>query len=211
MTRPTFKPSLMSLRAAAIIAASLACAPAQSLWNAGASRSMFTDKRAGAVGDVLTIIVQEVTTTAKDNSTATKKKTTMDAAIASFLFSPTASGMMTHNGQMPALKYAMDNQFSGGGTINNSERMVAQVAVKVIDVQPNGNLVIEGSRETAFSGEKQNITLRGIVRQEDVNANNTVFSYNVADAKIQIVGKGVLADSQRKGWFSKIWDKITPF
>jgi len=49
------------------------------------------------------------------------------------------------------------------------------------------------------------------VRPEDVAANNTVFSYNVADAKIQIIGRGTIADSQRKGWFTKIWDKISPF
>lgn len=185
--------------------------PAQSLWGQGGARSMFSDKRASGIGDVLTIVVQEVTSTAKDNSTATKKKTSMDAAISSFFFSPAGSKLLTHNGQMPSLKYGMDNQFSGGGTINNSERMVAQVAVKVIDVLPNGNLVIEGSRETAFSGEKQNIVLRGIVRQEDVTSANTVFSYNVADAKIQIIGKGSISDTQRKGWFTKIWDKVTPF
>jgi flagellar L-ring protein precursor FlgH len=72
-------------------------------------------------------------------------------------------------------------------------------------------MLIEGTRETAFSGEKQNIVLHGVVRPEDVTANNTVFSYNVADAKIQIVTKGAITDAQRKGWFTKIWDKVSPF
>ena len=110
-----------------------------------------------------------------------------------------------------ALKYNSGNTFDGGGTINNSEQIVAQVTVRVIDVLPNGNMLIEGTRETAFSGEKQNVVLHGIVRPDDVTANNTVFSYNVADAKIQIVSKGTIADSQRKGWFTKIWDKLSPF
>ena len=65
-------------------------------------------------------------------------------------------------------------------------------------------------RETAFSGERQTITLRGIVRAEDVTFNNTVLSYNVADATIQIVGKGTVSDSAKKGWFNRIWDKINP-
>jgi flagellar L-ring protein precursor FlgH len=203
--------SCLCLPIAAYLAIGTFNLPAQSLWAQGGARSMFSDKRASGKGDVLTIVVQEVTSTAKDNSTATKKKTSMDAAISAFLYSPAGSKLLKHNGQMPALKYGMDNQFSGGGTINNSERMVAQVAVTVIDVLPNGNLVIEGSRETAFSGEKQNIILRGIVRQEDVTSANTVFSYNVADAKIQIIGKGSISDTQRKGWFTKIWDKVTPF
>ena len=112
---------------------------------------------------------------------------------------------------MPAIKYKFANDFEGGGTINNSEKIVAQVTVQVIDVQPNGNLVIEGKRETAFSGEKQNIVLHGIVRPDDVLANNTVYSYNVADAKIQIIGRGAVSDSQRKGWLTRLIDKVNPF
>lgn len=184
---------------------------AQSLWHDGVSKPMYSDKRASRVGDLITIVVQESTTASKDNATSTSKKASMDAAITSFLYSPGASGLLTKGGQLPALKYASANNFDGGGTIKNSEQIVAHVTVRVIDVLPNGNMMIEGTRETSFSGEKQNIVLHGIVRPEDVAANNTVFSYNVADAKIHIIGKGTIADSQRKGWFTKIWDKITPF
>ena len=185
--------------------------PAQSLWNDGVSKPMYSDKRASRVGDLITIVVQENTTASKDNATSTSKKASMDAAIAAFLYSPAASGLLTKGGQLPALKYNSANTFDGGGTIKNSEQIVAQVTVRVIDVLPNGNMVVEGTRETSFAGEKQNIVLRGIVRPEDVASNNTVFSYNVADAKINIVGKGAITDSQRKGWFTKIWDKISPF
>jgi flagellar L-ring protein precursor FlgH len=195
---------------AAVTAFSLPCM-GQSLWHDGVSKPMYSDKRASRVGDLLTIVVQESTTASKDNATSTSKKASMDAAITSFLYSPGASGLLTKGGQLPALKYASANNFDGGGTIKNSEQIVAQVTVRVIDVLPNGNMLVEGTRETSFSGEKQNIVLHGIVRPEDVAANNTVFSYNVADAKIHIIGKGTIADSQRKGWFTKIWDKITPF
>jgi flagellar L-ring protein precursor FlgH len=183
----------------------------QSLWKEGTSKTMYADKRASRVGDLITIVVQENTTASKNNATSTSKKASMDAAISSFFYSPGASGLLTKGGQLPALKYASANNFDGGGSIKNSEQIVAQVTVQVIDVLPNGNMVVEGTRETAFSGEKQKIVLHGIVRAEDVASNNTVFSYNVADAKIQIVGRGTIADSQRKGWFTKIWDKITPF
>ena len=184
---------------------------AQSLWRDGSSKAMFSDKRASAVGDLITIVVQESTTASKNNATSTSKKASMDAAITAFLYSPAASGLLTKGGTMPALKYNSANTFDGGGTIKNSEQIVAQVTLRVIDVLPIGNMLIEGTRETSFSGEKQKILLHGIVRQDDVLANNTVFSYNVADAKIQIIGKGTIADSQRKGWFTKIWDKISPF
>ena len=193
----------------------LALAPmparSQSLWQESTSRAMYADKRASRVGDLITIAVQENTTATKDNKTSTSKKASMDAAIATFLYSPGASGLLTKGGQLPAVKYNYANNFDGGGTINNSEHIVAQVTVRVIDVLPNRNMLIEGTRETAFSGEKQNIVLHGVVRPEDVTANNTVFSYNVADAKIQIVTKGAITDAQRKGWFTKIWDKLSPF
>ena len=183
----------------------------QSLWRADSSRPMFADKKAVTSGDILTVVVQENSTTTKNNQTATTKSSDMDASIASFFYSPAASGLLTKNGQLPALKYSSKGDFSGGGTINNSESVLAQVAVQVIDVLPNGNLVIEGKRETAFSGERQTVLLHGVVRPEDVTAQNTVLSYNVFDATIQIVSKGTITDSQRKGWFNKIWDKISPF
>jgi flagellar L-ring protein precursor FlgH len=103
------------------------------------------------------------------------------------------------------------NTFDGGGTIANTEIIAAQIAVKVIDVLPNGNLVVEGRRQTAFSGEKQEAVLRGTVRADDVSSTNTVFSYNIADASIQYISHGALSDSQNKGWFTKVWDKVSPF
>ena len=60
-------------------------------------------------------------------------------------------------------------------------------------------------------GETQDAILRGVVRAEDIAANNTVFSYNIADATIKYVSKGTVTDNQRKGWFTKVWEKVTPF
>jgi flagellar L-ring protein FlgH len=186
-------------------------AAAQSIWHSDGATSMFSDKRASRVGDLLTIIVQETTTTSKDNKTASSKKTSLDASIATFLYSPAASGFLTKGGQLPAIKYNSEHDFNGGGTINNSEQIVAQITVRVVDVMPNKTLLIEGTRETAFGGEKQTVILRGTVRSEDVAANNTVFSYNVSDAKIQFISKGSITDAQRKGWFTRIWEFFTPF
>lgn len=183
----------------------------QSLWRAELSRSMYADKRALAVGDILTVLVQESTVTAKDNKTATTRESGMDAGLSAFFYSPTASPLLTRRGQLPALRWNSKNQFSGGGSVANSERITARAAVQVIEVLPNRNLIIEGRRETIVGNEIQTMVLRGIVRPEDVLPNNTVYSYNIADAKIEIIGKGTLTETQRKGWFSRIWDKITPF
>ncbi|MDB6022596.1 MAG: flgH [Pedosphaera sp.] len=184
---------------------------ADSLWKDAHSQPMCADKKAHRVGDILTIVVQENNGATRANNTATTKKNSVDAAITSFLYSPAASGLLTKGGSLPALKYAADTEFAGGGTINNSETITAQIAVRVMDVLPNGNMVIEGNLHTAFSGEKQDAVVRGTVRPDDVQANNTLFSYNIADASIQFLGKGTISDNQRKGWFTRIWDKISPF
>jgi flagellar L-ring protein FlgH len=182
-----------------------------SLWKADSARSMFADKRARAVGDILTILVQENTTASKDNSTKTSKKSSVNASIDTFLYSPGASGFLTKGGRMPAMQFGGSQDFDGGGKINNSERITGRVAVRVVDTLPNGNMIIEGRRDTHISGEKQETILRGIVRSEDVMANNTVFSYNVTDASIRFVSKGTISDNQRKGWLFRVWEKVTPF
>jgi flagellar L-ring protein precursor FlgH len=188
-----------------------AVSPADSLWRDDISRPMFADKRGMNVGDILTIVVQENSTANKNNATTTERQSSLSAAITSFLYSPGASSLLTRGGQLPALAYNSDHKHSGTGVINDSESIVAQVAVRIVDVLPNGNFVIEGKRQTSFSGEHQTIILRGVVRADDVASNNTVLSFNVADATIQIIGKGTVTDSQNKGWFNRLWDKINPF
>jgi flagellar L-ring protein precursor FlgH len=183
----------------------------QSLWHDEVSRPMYADKRATQVGDIITIIVSEASTAVKNNETKTEKQSGLSAAITSFLYPAGASGLLTKKGQLPALAYNSDIKHDGSGSINNSETVVAKVAVRIVDVLPNHNFVVEGRRETAFSGERQTIILRGTVRQDDVASDNTVFSYNVADATIQMIGKGTVTDTQRKGWFTRLWDKLTPF
>ena len=206
--RSRFARVALPLVAASFCAANVS---ADSLWQDGQSKSMCADKRASRVGDIVTILVQERTTATKDNSTKTSKQSNVDAAIATFLFSPAASSMMTQNGALPALKFSGKSDFAGGGTINNSQQIAASVAVRVVDVLPNGNLVIEGTRESSFSGEQQTIILRGTIRTDDISANNTILSYNVADATIKFISKGTITDTQRKGWFQRLWDKFSPF
>lgn len=184
---------------------------AQSLWVDGASKSMVSDKRATQVGDILTVIVQENNTASKDQNTRTSKESGLNAAIEAFFYSPDASKLLTHNGKMPAIKLNSSQNFEGGGRISNAEKVTARIAVTVIDTLPNGNLVIEGTRKIAFSGETQDAILRGVVRTPDIAANNTIFSYNIADATIKYISKGTVSDNQRKGWFTRVWEKITPF
>lgn len=200
-----------SVLAASALLISSASVSADSLWRDSESTSMCADRRAGRVGDIVTILVQENSTATKDNSTKTSKQSSIDAAVKTFLFSPDASSFMTKGGKMPAISMANKSTFDGGGTVNNSQQIAASVAVRVVDVLPNKNLIIEGTRESSFSGEEQKIVLRGTIRANDIMANNTVYSYNVADATIKFISKGTVNDSQRKGWIHKVWDKFSPF
>jgi flagellar L-ring protein precursor FlgH len=186
-------------------------AAAQSLLRDETYVSLIADKRATIVGDILTILVQENNTASKDNNTRTSKSTGIDAAVEAFFYSPEASKLLTKKGKMPAVRMNSEQEFQGGGRISNAERVTARIAVRVVDVLPNKNLVIEGTRQIAFSGETQDAVLRGVVRQEDIASNNTVFSYNIADATIRYISKGTVSDNQRKGWFTKVWEKVTPF
>lgn len=186
-------------------------AGADSLWKDDVSRPLTADRRARAVGDILTIIVEENSSSTKDNTTSTAKKSGLDASIASFLYAPSASGLLTKGGKMPAMKMDSSSTFDGGGKVANTERITGRIAVTVVDVLPNGNLIVEGTRRTKFANESLDAVLRGTVRGEDVTAANTVFSFNVADANIRYISKGTVSDSQKKGWFGRAWDKVTPF
>lgn len=206
-----FKLSARKLALAAALAVACSNGVAQSLWQEETYVSLVADRRASMVGDILTILVQENNTASKDNNTKTTKKTGIDAAVESFFYSPDASKLLTKKGKMPALRMNSEQDFAGGGQISNSEKVTARIAVRVIDVLPNRDLVIEGTRQIAFSGETQDAVLRGVVRKEDIAANNTIFSYNIADATIRYISKGTVSDNQRKGWFTKVWEKVTPF
>jgi flagellar L-ring protein precursor FlgH len=201
-----FKPLVL----AAIASAQAVNAPADLIWKEDASRSMFADKRAGMVGDLVTIIIQENATTSKDATTKTSKSSGIDMGISSFLYGPGASGLLTKGGQYPALKMDGKTSFDGSGAVGSSEKIVARVTVRVVDVLPNKNLMIEGSRQTSFSGETQDVVLRGVVRPEDIAPNNTVYSYNVSDVTIKFLSKGTVTDGQKKGWFTKTFDKVNP-
>jgi flagellar L-ring protein precursor FlgH len=77
-------------------------------------------------------------------------------------------------------------------------------------VLPNGNMVIEGVREVLLNNEKEIITIKGVVRPEDVDTTNTILSSKIADAKIEYTGKGVLNDTNRQGWLARLLNFISP-
>lgn len=211
----------------------VAAAHAGSLWREGVTdeRGMFADKRAKRVGDILTVVINENVgmtdslnlTTNKQNSSAMQNgiegiaSNLVNQFITNLPGSVLGKRFRTNTSSLPAaptvpgLTVNGTNSFTGGGSINNNQTITASAAVQVIDVLPNGNLVIEGLREISFSKERQFVSLHGIVRPYDIQPDNTVSSSNVAGAQIQVVSEGSLTDAQKKGWLLKLNDKISPF
>lgn len=173
-------------------------ASAASLWvDNSPSASLYADRKANAVGDVLTIIINESSSASRTGSASNSKSASgsIDAGVGVFSFLNNAS-------------YGSENDFSASGKISNSNNVKGMITVTVQEINANGNLVVSGTQTIKQNNEEQKITITGIVRPDDVSANNTVYSNYVADAKLQIDGKGPISKKQRQGILSQIWDFI---
>ena len=189
---------------------------ADSLWKDDVSRSPFADKKARFVGDILNIRVQESNAAKRDAKTESSRTGTADASISSFFFgtqvgTSTGSQVGKHKGSYPAMKFSNATSHAGTGTIDNSDSITARFGVRVVDLLPNGNLIVEGIRNASYAGESQTIVLRGAVRPFDIESDNTIYSYLLSDLQIRYVSSGVISSAKDKGWFMNFWDKISPF
>ena len=200
------KPSYISV---CILLSSLVAAQSQ-FWN-DQSGSLVADIRAHNIGDVLTVIIQETKNTSKNTSKAASKSSGVDAGIEAFLYSPAASGMLTKKGQLPSMKLNGSSSFESDGNVTSSERINTRLSVRIIDILSSNQFLVEGSQKTSFGGEAQDVVMRGVVRRADITPQNTVFSWNLADVTMQFSSEGDLNEATKKGWFTKIWDKVNPF
>ncbi len=171
------------------------CAPlgAESLYT-DTSRPLCADKRARAVGDVLTIIVTEsATSTNAASSDATKKQTLA-----------TNPGVGPLLKAIPAFGFTGSDQNTVSGTTSRTTNFTANIAVKVTKVLPNGNLEIEGVRDVQTNRENQQMTITGTVRPEDIAPDNTIQSTYVANAKIVNTGAGPMGSRMKEGLIGKL-------
>ncbi|MEN9404466.1 MAG: Flagellar L-ring protein precursor [Verrucomicrobiota bacterium] len=197
--------------AAVLCLATVTGASAGSLWPTGNDRGIFADRRASRVGDILTVVVSETANATSAQTKSANRDSSLEDAIGQFIFSAATSGRLTSKGELPASSASGKSTYSGGGSVNNSQSLSARAAVLVTDVLPNGNLVIEGARMVTFSGETQYVVLHGLVRADDISAANTILSSNVADARVEFISEGTLTDAQKRGWLSKLYEKLRPF
>jgi flagellar L-ring protein FlgH len=183
-----------------------ALAPAQSLWNPDRpSPPLCADTTARAVGDVLTIVISEKQTVKNKEDTELSKSTSLDAALTNFDILPNAFN------PLPAVAGSSDKQFDGEAKYDKQGSFETRLSVLVIDVQPNGNLVVEGRRRIVVDREVKCIRVTGIVRPYDVTTANAIFSWQVANASVAYEGNGTLTRTTNRGFLGELLDFIWPF
>jgi flagellar L-ring protein FlgH len=178
----------MSIRILAALLPMLFLLPAyaDSLYQPGQFQSLTADRRAYRPGDILTVQIVENSSAQTTADTKTEKNGSVNMALKT----PSLDKSAAVN---------LSDQFSGGGSIQRSGRLLAQVTAVVQAVYPNGLLHVKGEQIIELNSEKQEIRLEGNVRPIDITDGNTILSTRIADARISYIGDGVLGEKQRPG------------
>lgn len=169
---------------------------------------LFEDRKAGRVGDILTIRLVEQTRASKDSSTSTSKENSAS------LTNPTVFGRPVTAGGVPILEGSLegDRSFDGAGSSSQSNSLTGDITVTVTQRLPNGNLVVEGEKWLTINQGKEFIRVRGIVRPQDVRTDNSVLSTRIANAQISYTGRGPLDDANRMGLLARFFNSpLYPF
>ena len=182
-----------------------------SLWEEG-GRGLFADFRAAAVGDVLTIQIDETPKAQGDASTNTDRETS-NTMGAGGLFGFTAALQRAYPDLDPSrlIDLASESSFDASGQTSRGSRVRAAITVRVKKRLPNDDLYLEGSKILLVNDEELHIYISGVVRSQDIAQDNTVGSSRVADAQIEFTGRGILTNNQEQGWLSRILSAINPF
>lgn len=181
--------------------------PNGSIFNQGAVNSIYSDIKAHRIGDIITVELQESTSASKGASNQQSKNSNL-------AINPLRLGTdtVTLNGYDTSASMGASNSFNGRAQAGQSNSLTGNISVSVIRVLPNGNLAVRGEKWLMLTEGNEYIRVTGIVRSEDVNADNTVSSQRVANARIQYGGTGDFANTQERGWLSKFFNgPYSPF
>lgn len=180
-----------------------------SLYQEAYGLSLFDDRKAHFVGDIITIKLSENTVSKKSSTVNVKKdnNTGFNSGDGTLLgTNPTLKGLSL------ATNIAQKRQFNGDAGADQSNSLQGNITVTVAEVLPNGNLMVRGEKWMTLNRGDEFIRISGIVRPDDVAPDNTVLSTRLANAKISYSGTGTLADSQSMGWLSKFFNSgLWPF
>jgi flagellar L-ring protein precursor FlgH len=174
-----------------------------SIYQAGHDLPLFENATARRVGDTITINLVENTTAQKTSSTTTAKKSSVSLSTPSIGGKPIPSIAAT---------LGAANSFDGAGDSALSNKLQGSVTVTVAKRLANGNLVVRGQKWIGINQGREYVRIQGIVRPIDVQSDNTIPSYKVADATISYGGQGALADANQPGLLARFFNsKWNPF
>jgi len=179
-----------------------------SLWSPPATLAdIATDVRARGMDDIVTIIVNEKASAVSIGQTKTSRASSANAAVTS------AAGQLKAAGALANLVNANSNTaLDGEGTTSRTTTLSTTVSVRVVDVLPNGYLVVEGGKSVMVNSENQVISLRGVVRPSDLSSGNMVASDSVAQMELKINGRGVVNDAiHRPNFLYRLLLGLLPF
>lgn len=176
--------------------------PSNSLWRTG-NRTFFKDPRASRVGDILTVQIQIADQAKVNNTTARSRANSENAGLSSFPLGLGKAGSLVDGTSTTSNK--------GSGSVDRSETINLTVAAIVTQILPNGNLVIQGHQEVRVNFEVRDLQIAGLVRPEDITANNTIQHNQIAEARISYGGRGQITDVQQPRYGQQLFDAIFPF
>ncbi len=189
-----------------------AVAPAASLW-ATHDGAMFDDRRAAERGDILTVII-DINDSASFSSNSDRSRNGSESmGIPSLLGIPQRLDRRLPAGASLAEAVATDSAstFSGSGTTAREEELMLRVAATVVEVLPNGTLLIDGRQEVRLNNELRQLQVSGFVRPEDVSRGNEVRYDRMAGARISYGGRGLVSDTQAPRYGQQAADILLPF
>lgn len=166
---------------------------AENLYSERTFRPLASDKRAHLPGDALTVMIYENSSASASADASLQRKNNI--------------GIQTDlNQNTKGLDISLNNEFDGGGSVQRSGKLLAQITVTVTGIAANGDLWVTGEQLLEINSDQQKIKLEGRVRPLDISDTNTVLSYRLADAKISYLGEGDLANRQRAGYLSRLFE-----
>lgn len=174
------------------------------IYNAGTDIRLFEDRKAGRVGDILTVLLTESTTASKNSATSTGKSTEATLLNPTILGRPTThDGTAIFSGELSG-----DSNFDGRGSSSQSNSLAGDITVTVVERLANGNLVIAGEKWVTLNQGQEFIRLSGIIRADDIRPDNSLLSTRIANAQITYSSKGVLAAANKMGFISRFFNSV---
>ena len=165
---------------------------------------LFEDRKAARVGDILTVRLREQTNATKNSQTSTSKATEASLTNPTVLGRPiTRGGTALFDGALSG-----DSSFDGAGSSSQSNSLLGDITVTVVQRLPNGNLRIRGEKWVTLNQGREFIRLSGIIRPDDIEPDNSLESYRIADAQIAYSSKGVLAAANQMGLIGRFFNSI---